>query len=52
MIKSLKKFFGIKNINHCPRCKQRFSDWFVWSDGRSYCFPCYDNWKDLIREKL
>lgn len=25
----------------CPKCHQRFSDWFVWSNGFRHCFPCW-----------
>lgn len=33
-----------KKVNpstHCVRCYQRFSDWFIWSTGRRYCYPCW-----------
>ena len=25
----------------CPRCRHRFSDWFVWSNARRFCFVCW-----------
>lgn len=28
-------------IESCPRCSHRFSDWFVWSNGMRFCFPCW-----------
>lgn len=26
---------------HCIRCYHRFSDWFIWSTGRRYCYLCW-----------
>jgi hypothetical protein len=33
-----------KKVNpstHCVRCYHRFSDWFIWSTGRRYCYLCW-----------
>ena len=26
---------------YCVKCKQRFSDWFVWG-GVRHCYPCWE----------
>lgn len=46
-----------KKVNpstHCVRCYQRFSDWFIWSTGRRYCYLCWadSDYKIVIEETL
>lgn len=37
---------------HCVRCYHRFSDWFIWSTGRRYCYLCWadSNYTIVIEE--
>jgi hypothetical protein len=44
-----------KKVNpstHCVRCYQQFNDWFIWSTGRRYCYPCWadSNYTIVIEE--
>ena len=32
----------------CRWCGLPFSDWFVWSDGVRFCYPCWHNSKCTI----
>ena len=36
----------------CVRCYHRFSDWFIWSTGRRYCYLCWadSNYTIVIEE--
>lgn len=39
--------------DHCPRCRRRLSDWFVWpTPGHilRYCWPCYRDTREIITE--
>lgn len=44
-----------KKVNpstHCVRCYHRFSDWFIWSTGRRYCYLCWvdSNYTIVVEE--
>lgn len=47
----------VSRTERCPRCGRKFSDWFVWTDDRKseycgyrYCYPCYRETREVIRE--
>lgn len=40
----------VHGFESCPRCGQRFSDWFVWH-CRCYCYPCWQASRVLVLER-
>ncbi len=48
----IRRFFGA--WPRCPKCRRKFSDWFVWPTGKGllrYCYPCYE-WDRFLSDKL
>lgn len=33
---------SLPKCDYCPKCGERFSEWFFWPGRGDYCYPCYE----------